>query len=448
MIDPIQETIICDNNALYYGYPLEKLMENAGKGVAETISKKFGANKKIAFFCGPGNNGGDGMVAARHLQKNNQVTVFLIPPKPRSDLARKNWERFSGEKYADISAKDIPRDFDLVVECLFGTGISKKLEQPYKSIVKKLNQLKGTKISVDLPAPGFKEDLIISLMTRKDPQAVVVDIGYPDWLEKKVGIGEIKALKKPDKNSKKGDNGRVLIVAGSEKYHGALLLSAKMASKVADLIFVSSTPNNLEMIEKIKPKLPDFITIKEEELKKYCAEADVILVGPGLGTGEQARKKLDQILSWTKNKKIVLDADALKLVNKNKLHSKCLLTPHSREFKDLFGLKANQSNLKKMAQKYQCSILLKGEKDIISNGQKLKINKTGNPGLTKGGTGDVLAGLAAGLAGRNDLFLSACAAAFANGLAGDRLEKKNSFYYNASDLVKEVPRTLRWCKKY
>lgn len=443
MIDPIKKTILYDHNAVYYGYPLEKLMENAGKGVAEVLRKKYGKNKKIAFICGPGNNGGDGMVAARYLQQDHRPVVFLVPERAKSELTQKNWERFSGEKYSGISASDIPGDIDIVVECLFGTGVSGRLKEPYASVVKKIDKLKAKKVSVDLPAPGFKEDLIISLMTQKDPEAVTVDIGYPKWLKEKIGAGEVKALNRPGDSSHKGENGQVLIVAGNEKYHGAPLLASRMAGKIADLVFVSSTPENMQIVKKMKSKLAEFITVEEKEIPAYSRKADAILAGPGLGTEEDTKDKVNKLVSKNKNKNIILDADALKVVDKNLLHSKCMVTPHAGEFQELFGVKPTRQNIKKMAQKHTCTILLKGDKDIVSNGEEIKINEAGNPGMTKGGTGDVLAGLAAGLASRNDIFLSACAAAFVNGLAGDKLQQRKSYYYSASELVEEIPKVIK-----
>ncbi len=443
MIEPIKQTTIYDHNAIYYGYPMERLMENAGQGVAEILEKKYGKNKKIAFICGPGNNGGDGLVAARYLQKSHKPTVFLVPEKTKSELTRKNWDKFTGEKHTGVKAGDIPDDFDIVVECLFGTGISGKLKEPYASVVKRINKLKGKKVSVDLPTPGFKEDLIISLMTQKDPGAITVDIGYPDWLKKKIGTGEVKALNRPGEKSHKGQNGQVLIVAGNEKYHGALLLAARTAGQIADLVFVSSIPENLEIVKKMKPKLPEFIAVEEQEIPAYSQKADAILLGPGLGTGEDIRPRVNRVVSRNKKKKVVLDADALKTIDKKFLHKNCLLTPHAGEFQELFEIKPTEKNIKKMAQKYGCTILLKGNKDIISDGEEVKINETGNPGMTKGGTGDVLAGLATGLASRNDLFLSACAAAFINGLAGDRLQQRKSYYYSASELVREIPKVIK-----
>ena len=114
----------------------------------------------------------------------------------------------------------------------------------------------------------------------------------------------------------------------------------------------------------------------------------------------------------------------------------------------LKGSKATKQAIKKMAKKYGCIIVVKGKEDYVASDTQFKINKTGNVGMTKGGTGDVLAGLIASFACQNDLFISATAGVFINGLAGDRLKKKVSSYYNASDLIKEIPKTIKFCEDF
>jgi len=433
----IKQAIIYDYNAIYYGYPIERLMERAGKRIADFLIKKYSRGKKIGFFCGLGNNGGDGFVAARYLSRNSKPEVYLIgnAKNIRTPEARKNWERFKGVKFENIDASQIPNHFDIVIECLFGTGITGKVKEPYNSIIKKLNRLKGKKIAVDYPAPSFKSDFVIS----------IVDIGYPQWLKEKIGINEVKSLYKPTEKSHKGDNGELLIIGGSKMFHGALLLAAKIASKVVDLVYFSSILENNELIKKIKSRLCEFITVPRDEVVNFVKKVDTVLIGPGMGISEETRTITNQLLKRFKNKRFVLDADALKVVDKKLLNKNCIITPHKEEFKSLFGLAASKKAVFKMARKYKCIIVLKGARDYVSDGNKLKVNITGNPGMTKGGTGDVLAGLIAALACKNDLFLAASAGVFINGLAGDRLKKKYSYYYNASDLIDEIPKTIKWC---
>lgn len=451
--DPIRKTILCDQNAIYYRYPIEKLMENAGKGIAKVLTKKYGRKKRIGFFSGPGNNGGDGFAAARYLKKISQPEVYLISGAKdiKTPESRKNWQRFRGVKYDNVRAGSIPNHFDVVVECLFGTGAKGKVKEPYASVIRKLNRLKGKKVTLDLPAPGFKADFAISMMFRKVPGAAVVPVSYPENIKHKIGVGEIKILHKPQPKSHKGMNGKLLIIAGSDEYHGALLFAAKTASRIVDIVYIASTAENNEIVRKLKPKLADFIplsTCDVDRIVDAAKKTDAILVGPGLGVSEETKIITNSILQELRTKKVILDADALKVLDKKLLHQNCILTPHKGEFRKLFGEQGTRESVKKMARKYNCTIVLKGAVDYVCSPNECKINTAGNAGMTKGGTGDVLSGLIAALAAKNDSFLAASAGVFINGLAADRLKKKVSFYYNASDLINEIPKTIKWAQNF
>lgn len=452
MLNPIKKTILYDQNALYYGYPIEKLMEKAGEGIARELVKKYGKGKKIGFFCGPGNNGGDGFAAARYLLKNSYPEVYLITSEEKINTSesRKNWKKLKGPKKDNLRAKDIPNHFDVVADCLFGTGIKGKLRKPYPEIIEKLNKLKGKKVAIDLPAPGFIPQFNISMMFPKTKGAVVVDIGFPKSIEEKIGVGEVKVLNKPKDNSRKGDNGKLLIIGGSERYHGAPLIAANIASRLVDLVYFSSVPENNKLLAKMKSRLAEFIAVPREEIEQFIKKTDAILIGPGLGMGEAEKKLVNNLVKKFKNKQFILDADALNLIEKKNIPAKAILTPHKGEFKKLFGINPTRENALKMAQKYNCVIALKGKIDYVagSGAGENKINITGNAGMTKGGTGDCLAGLISGLATRNEPFLAASAGVFLNGLAGDRLAKRVGSYYNATDLAREIPKTLKWCEDY
>lgn len=265
--------------------------------------------------------------------------------------------------------------------------------------------------------------------------------------------GEVKSLHKPRSNSHKGQNGKLLIIGGSDRYHGAPLMAAKMASKIVDMVYFYSTPDNQKLFTKIKAGLCEFISVLEGELDDYAKEADCILIGPGLSISKESKELTEYILKKYKRKKIILDADSLKVIKPNLLRSNVMVLPHEREFESLFGVKIKKDlkqrikETKKAAKKYNCHIILKGKDDVICSPKKCKINTVGHPGLTKGGTGDVLAGMVAGFACQNDLFLAGSAAAFLNGLAGQRLAKKVSHYYSATDLIQEVPKAIKWCEK-
>jgi len=264
-----------------------------------------------------------------------------------------------------------------------------------------------------------------------------------NWSEKIIDSKVVKSLYQPPAGSHKGQNGVVLIIAGSEKFHGAPLFAAKIASKIVDLVYFSSVPENNELIKRLKSKLCDFIAVPQEEAFEAAEKADAVLLGPGLGVSEETKQLTNDLLKKFPNKKFVLDADALKVLDKSLLNKNCAVTPHKEEFKELFGVEDSKETVVQMAKKYGCTVVLKGAEDCVSNGEELRINKTGNAGMTKGGTGDVLAGLIAALATKNDLFLAACAGVFINGAAGDRLKERVSYYYNASDLIEEIPRTIK-----
>ena len=256
-----------------------------------------------------------------------------------------------------------------------------------------------------------------------------------------ISLKIVKSLILPKAGSHKGQNGRVLVIAGSKKYHGALLYAITTASRIVDLIYIYTDKENYLAVKKLKSQTAEFITINK--LPKPL-EYDCVLIGPGLGISSRTKKLVTAILK--SKSKAVLDADALKILDKpllNLLHRNCILTPHTREFQKTFRLSPTPKNAGATSKKYHCTILLKNRVDIIglANG-KIYFNHTGNAGMTKGGTGDVLAGLVAALFCKNAIFPSAAAGAYVCGRAGDDLNKKVGTFYNAEDLSRQIPSTL------
>ncbi|VVB65571.1 ADP-dependent (S)-NAD(P)H-hydrate dehydratase [Candidatus Gugararchaeum adminiculabundum] len=460
LLEPVLRTKIMDWNLGSYGLSVEQAMENVGKGVAGEVEKKFGKGKRIAIFCGLGNNGGDGSVAARYLCVKNKVTVYLLgePSGIRTAEAKKNWERLASKKEVErIAIKDAREvmekqsefgKFDIILDCLLGVGVSGELREPIKSCVKVLNAGKGAKISVDVPTPDFRADLIVSAGFAKIKGASVVSIGVSDEMEEAIGPGNVKALYSPPENSHKGENGKLLIVAGSDEYHGSAVLAAKAASKFCDLIYFASTSENNEIVKKMKFGLAEVIVVDRKKVDEFAEKCDAILIGPGIGVAEDAKKLTNGLLKkfgGKNGKKFVLDADALKLVDLKLLDENCVLTPHGGEFVLLFGKKGDEKEVLAQAKKFGgCTILLKGAKaDLISDGEVLRKNLTGNQGMTKGGTGDVLAGLCGALACKNPPVLAACAAAYLNGAAGDLCFREMDTAYNASDLIEKLGKAYK-----
>lgn len=234
-------------------------------------------------------------------------------------------------------------------------------------------------------------------------------------------------LRKPPEKSHKGENGKLLIIGGSRKYHGAPFFSAVAARRFVDLIYFYPGEKNEMLIDSMK-RIPEVI-VAENPVK--ITGYDCVLFGIGLSNAKFGTKKLYGA------KKLVVDGDGLKKI-RNKIPKGAILTPHENEFRMLFGIPGTAENVEIMAEKHRCTILKKGTPDIISDGTRTKTNALHNPGMTKGGTGDVLSGLVAALYCTNPAFESAYLAAKINGTAGNRLKKRYGFNFCASDLAEEL----------
>ena len=251
-------------------------------------------------------------------------------------------------------------------------------------------------------------------------------------------------LYRPPASSHKGQNGRILVIAGSKKYHGALLLTVQALSRIVDMVYVYSTAENLSLIKKLKSKIAVFITVNKKEFWPTVEIVDTVIIGPGLAETSATKNLTEKLLTKYPNKKVIIDATALWHLDPNKLHKNCVVTSHSREFENVFRCPANAANVLAMAQKYQGIIILKGQHDYLSDGQELWENRTGNVGMTKGGTGDVFAGLIAGLSAKNDLLIASLAGAYLSGYTGDQLLKKVGTFFNAEDLINELSKTWKY----
>ncbi len=242
------------------------------------------------------------------------------------------------------------------------------------------------------------------------------------------------------RGEKKGENGKLLVIGGSKRIHGAPLLAIRAAAKIADLIyFYSPEKNNQRLLQKMRSKSCLFITIGKRELNKAINECDCILTGNGLEVNAANAKLVERAL---KAKRVVLDGGALRMAKPERL-KECIVTPHAKEFEALFKCKATKANAVKMAAKHSCIILLKGRADVVTDGKRTHLNRTGNQGMTKGGTGDSLAGLASAFHCKNPAFESALAAARTNGTAGDLAFKANDYAFDAEDLIAFIPRALK-----
>ncbi len=248
----------------------------------------------------------------------------------------------------------------------------------------------------------------------------------------------LACLPHPKPNSHKGENGTVLILGGSETYHGAPVLCAIAASRFCDLVYFSSTPENNAVARRMKTATPNVVVLPGNRLDFAIRRADCVLVGSGMDDDAVTRRAVERILRA--GKKCVLDAAAIRVAPLGLLHGKAIATPHAGEFAAAFGMKASKEAAMNASKKYGCAILLKGKEDIVAFRGKAAEIPGGNAGMTKGGTGDVLAGLCAALYAKcGSPFSAACTASLVNKKAGEMLFHSVGFNFSSLDLANELP---------
>lgn len=266
--------------------------------------------------------------------------------------------------------------------------------------------------------------------------------------------GKIKELFQkinlPNPESHKGQNGKVMIVGGSSLFHAASLWAAEVASHFTDMVHYASTPENEEIFLSLKKIFRNGIIVPQKDLFHYVSEDDAVLVGPGMmregAEGERAKQETRQLIEKFPDKRFVFDAGALQMMDREwlrNLKTKAIITPHRKEFEELFQVEAEEKNVVEMAKKYGVVILLKKVVDIISDGNKTYIIEGGNAGLTKGGTGDVLGGLVVSFYARGDALTAASAASLLLKATAEELFKSKGYWYNVSDIIKKLPEKFK-----
>jgi len=499
----IRETRAYEDNAFAMGFAIETLMEKAGKSIAEEIMNvpKIGKDSTIFFFCGFGNNGGDGLVAARYLTNEGyDCKIVLVGKKDtfNSQSSQKNYEKLKEllEESRWFRIKDVNdiqsvftniSDKDWIVDGLLGIGISGAPREPIFSIINIFNnKFKKKIIAIDIPS-GYNPETnnsvfikepakIICLGKNKIKEGdfsaasiVVKDIGIPPEAETYIGIGDLKWFFPERKSdSHKGDNGIVVVIGGSIYYTGAPVLSALGAFRTgADLVYIY-TPENVRTI--ISSFSPDLITVpgsndelNKEDAKKVLEDRRfkkaVFAIGPGTIRNENTRLLVSGILKTKHRRKLIIDAGALSSLSIEELkllrNHDTIITPHKMEFYRVFQtelpdkLEDRKKIIQELSKKWGVTILQKGKVDIISNGLMTKLNSTGHPGMTVGGTGDVLTGITATLlAITDDAFVSACLAAYISGKAGELAAKKYGDGLMASDIPLYINKVIGQAKNF
>jgi hydroxyethylthiazole kinase-like uncharacterized protein yjeF len=258
----------------------------------------------------------------------------------------------------------------------------------------------------------------------------------------RTSLKDVRALAVPKPNSHKWQNGSVLVIGGSHRYHGAPMLAVLAASKFVDIVHFSSPENYKYLLPKMRQKVFTFIPVFSRELATYINHVDVVLIGPGLEVNAKNRALVNRLLKQFPQKRFVLDAGAIRMAQHKLLSVQCILTPNLRELRDVFAIRRTSAEVRALAKKFGTNILAKGPVSCIATPTQYAENHTGNAGLTKGGTGDVLAGLVASFFTKNDAFVSMKAASFLLGKAADVHAKHHSQAFSAEDLLQVIPKVF------
>ncbi|MEW8958281.1 MAG: NAD(P)H-hydrate dehydratase [Moorella sp. (in: firmicutes)] len=469
-----------------YLIPSIVLMENAGLRVVESIRRHFQErvkNRRILIFCGKGNNGGDGLVVARHLlNQGAEVKVFLLarPEDMRGD-ARTNleiYQKMGGRLYPILSENHLQRAdiallyADLVVDAIFGTGFKGAALGLPASVITMINKANRHTVAVDVPS-GLEADtgrifgpciqatwtvtfalpklgLVIEPGASFTGRLEVADIGIPQRLVEAQGLkthlltADWCRANLPGRktDAHKGVYGHVLAVGGSPGLTGAITLTATAALRAGAGLVTAAVPKSLHEILETKTTevmtcpLPETAagTLSREALNPILERLDqcnVLALGPGLSREPATVELVKELLPHLKVPAVV-DADALNALATDPgilagNHGPLVLTPHPGEMARLIGTTAARvqeerlETARRYAREWRVALLLKGARTIVAwpDGQTF-INPTGNPGMATAGSGDVLTGIIAGLMAQGlEPGTAAALGAYLHGVAGD-----------------------------
>lgn len=468
------------------GFPGLVLMEKAAMTLAALLMDREEPQTGILFVCGTGNNGGDGLAAARLLhQQGYRTAVTMIGTAEKlSGDARKQLELAAACDVPVVSSEMIGAPlYPVLVDGLFGVGLARDITGVYEKIIENINHSSKRVYAIDIPSGIHGDDgRIMNIAVRADVtvtfgvnkrglvlypgceyagEVIVGDIGYPkvsyDSIRNPAYYYEpddrkcILPGRRPDGH--KGTFGHVSVIGGSPGMCGAAVFSAKAAyASGTGLVKVFSADENRNTILSLAPEclFSSYGDSREEietALDNAISFADCIVVGPGLGTDERAQTIVKYVISHSE-RPVVLDGDGITLCQKEWLHghSDIILTPHPKEFAAIFGkdLTEIKSTLVEsaysFAKDYNCVLAAKDARTIVSDGREIYINVSGNSGMGTGGSGDVLTGIVAAFCAQGAAsFAAAKAGVYIHGLAGDYFAQNyNEYSLTATDLLESL----------
>lgn len=491
-----------------YGIPSIVLMENAGKVVVDEIMKMRAQFEKVVVVCGPGNNGGDGFVIARHLfNLGVKVKVFIVGEV--SGLNHDALLNYTILKKLEFKMDEITNDStllaferflrrgNLVVDAIFGTGMTREIEGIFKRVIEAINEMADLVLAVDLPSgidgntghilgTAIEADKTVALVIPKvgnimfpgsdnNGDLIIKGIGVPDMIIDQVGIQyqlitqDVIGLLIPHRkrNSHKGDYGRGQIIAGSVGMAGAAILACRAALRSGMGLLKLYIPESLTTL--ITTSVPEVITVPLTEVRRGVigisnfqkiiedtAWPDVIAIGPGCGNNAEIAELIKRLLCEV-TIPMVIDADGINALAKS-LHwletKKCpvILTPHVGEMSRLTGLSSEEINAKPIdtavafSKQWKTITVLKGARTVIATPDgEVFVNINGNSGMATAGSGDVLTGIITSMIGQGlDPVNAAVLGVYLHGRAGDiMVAERGEHGLLAGDLIFGLTKAIR-----
>lgn len=488
--------------AVEQGSTYESLMNRAGEACsAWLLSHHELVGGSVAIVCGRGNNGGDGFVLARQLWRLMPVTVILAEGEPTALTAAAQYDRLM----TICDSRDNPpavyswveepylcsaaiREAAVVVDGVYGIGYRGDLPALLRPLFQQMNAASGYKVAVDMPSgvsaddgvadsDAFRADYTLSFTVRKRGQdnplcglVSVLNIGIPESVVEEVlgnpfitpeWVAERFIPRAAD--SHKGTYGRLLTVCGSYGMAGAALLCARAALRSGVGLVTAAVPQSVYPLlaaavpEAVFAPMPQtaagtFSIEAAEPLRQAVAGATAVVIGPGIGTGEDTRRLVEQMCRYS-TRPVVLDADGINCVTPHILveetvSAPLILTPHPGEMARLLGKSVEwvQQNrreiVRRCADEWGVTLVLKGHGTLVcAPGRPILENPTGNPGMATGGSGDVLAGIIGALAAQGmDPYYAAACGVYLHGMAGDgAAERLSQHGMLPSDIIEELP---------
>ncbi len=469
--------------------PSLDLMERAAKACVRVMKAQGIDVKRPLIVCGSGNNGGDGLAIARLLAKEGSEVTAVMAGNP-DHYTEETKAQAEQLRKAGVSLKDsLPLDdYTVVIDALLGVGLSREVKGNYADTIEKMNLLSGRKVAVDIPSgisadsgqvlgTAFLADLTVTFQAVKRGLLLYPGQTYAgEIFPEDIGVNtdlfapDMEVAGKPDAyapllpsrpaDSNKGTFGKLLVIAGSKGMSGAAYFNAAAAYRCgAGLVRVYTDPSNREILQTLLPEaiITTYSAYEEEEILRLVKWADAICLGSGIGQKDPAPQIVSAVLSHAEVP-VLVDADGLNVLAGDTgilthiRHTNYIFTPHMKEMSRLTGIDVEEIKtdrfrvLKDFTDQYGITCILKDSRTVIqTGGGRPYINTTGNAAMAKGGSGDVLAGITAGLLAQGlNCTDASLLGAYLQGRCGDAAkEEKGSYSVLARDLIESLSTVLK-----